>query len=386
MNVLYLTLNPNRMSTTVPTEGWFRELMPRGLRPVLVSREEGEFQRWTAEFGVPCYVDPLPFPSKANPLPYLRSQWRLRRIAATHDIDLVHANEHDVYPSARGVAAGRRVPSVASVHFTVDRGFCGWAFGGRHRPRRLFFVTERSLETCRPALEGLLETERLRVLHNGIEVARYRPSGEAGAAPPISTEREDAFTVGVACALRPRKQIEHLLRAASRLPGIKVHLAGFAPPGDEDYADRLLAEAGDTLGDRFWFHGRLDDLAPFCGGLDLFVNTSREETFGIACLEAMAAGCPVVGYASKAVDEVVLPDGGEIVPQDDVAALTAAIDRWSHHDADERAARRAGAFDQAERFDIGAIARRLFEEYRAVLDASVASSAAGTPRTSGASL
>ena len=33
MTVLYLTMNPNRESTTVPTEGWFRLLRGRGLEP-----------------------------------------------------------------------------------------------------------------------------------------------------------------------------------------------------------------------------------------------------------------------------------------------------------------------------------------------------------------
>ena len=51
MRVLYLTMNPNRMSTTVPTEGWFRLLADRGLSPVLVSRERGEFDAWARERG-----------------------------------------------------------------------------------------------------------------------------------------------------------------------------------------------------------------------------------------------------------------------------------------------------------------------------------------------
>src|SRR5262245_58769664 len=41
MNVLYLTSNPNRTSSNIPTEGWFERLGPKGLRPVLVSQQPG---------------------------------------------------------------------------------------------------------------------------------------------------------------------------------------------------------------------------------------------------------------------------------------------------------------------------------------------------------
>jgi hypothetical protein len=64
-------MNPNRQSTTVPTEGWFRFLPARGLKPVLVSRELGAFHEWALEQGIPAYQDALPFPSKGKPLPFV---------------------------------------------------------------------------------------------------------------------------------------------------------------------------------------------------------------------------------------------------------------------------------------------------------------------------
>ena len=50
MRVMYLTINPNRESTTVPTEGWFRVLGPKGLEPVVVSIEPWLPARSTREF------------------------------------------------------------------------------------------------------------------------------------------------------------------------------------------------------------------------------------------------------------------------------------------------------------------------------------------------
>ena len=83
MRVLYLTMNPNRESTTVPTEGWFRLLKERGLEPVLVSNRSGSFQAWAKEQGVPCYEVPLPFPNSRRPWAFLRSLAGLTAAAPT---------------------------------------------------------------------------------------------------------------------------------------------------------------------------------------------------------------------------------------------------------------------------------------------------------------
>src|SRR5262249_41462533 len=136
--------------------------------------------------------------------------------------------------------------------------------------------------------------------------------------------------IGNACLFQPRKKLEHLFDAAARLPdsSVKVVVAGRARPGDEGYAEALFAEGKRKLGDRLGHGGHLPTLRGLCNALDLFVNTSQEEICSISVLEALACGCPVVGYPSKSVDEQILPLGGEIVPQDDRDRLAAALSAW----------------------------------------------------------
>ena len=93
--VLYLTMNPNRQSTAVPTEGWLRLLPAKGLAPVVVSRTSGGFQQWIREQGIPSYESAMPFPSRSAPLPFLRSLWTICRIIKKHRIQIVHCNEQD---------------------------------------------------------------------------------------------------------------------------------------------------------------------------------------------------------------------------------------------------------------------------------------------------
>src|SRR2546423_10477534 len=86
MRVLYLTMNPNRQSTTVPTEGWFRELRPKGLEPVLVSNEIGSFHQWVAAQGIPAYHVPMPLPNDFSATRLIWPLWKLRGIVKRHRI------------------------------------------------------------------------------------------------------------------------------------------------------------------------------------------------------------------------------------------------------------------------------------------------------------
>jgi glycosyltransferase involved in cell wall biosynthesis len=372
MRVLYLTMNPNRESTTVPTEGWFRTLRPRGLEPVLISSVSGSFQKWAGEEGVPCYETRLPFPNKMRPWAFLSSLVSVIRVARRHRVDLIHSNEQDVYPISQYAARCLRLPLVVSVHFTMDDGYVRWAFSGAKQPARMFFVSRGSQEACRPAVESVIPEARWRVLYNGLDLDRFRPDSELRAAFRREHRLDGLTVIGVACALRPRKQLEHLFAAAAKSPltNLRVLVAGGPVAGDEEYAKGLLDDGRKLLGDRLVHVGHLRDLRGFYNALDLFVNTSQEEACSISVIEALACGCPIVGYPSKSVDEQVLPSGGEIVPQDAQAELAGALNRWLSEPARLSAAR-ANARARAEQaFDIHALSSQLWSEYESVLGAS----------------
>src|ERR1700710_521700 len=146
MRVLYLTMNPNRQSTTVPTEGWFRFLRPEGLEPVLASNETGAFHEWAVAQGIPAFHVPMPLPRNFSIRSLIAPLWRLRRLVRRHRIELIHSNEQDLYPVAQYLGRVCRLPVVVSVHFTMNRGFCEWAFAGARNPRRIFFVSQGSLD------------------------------------------------------------------------------------------------------------------------------------------------------------------------------------------------------------------------------------------------
>ena len=96
--------------------------------------------------------------------------------------------------------------------------------------------------------------------------------------------------------------------------------------GEEEAALRRLAEA-EGVAARVVFWGRRADIPELLGQMDVCAfSTTRDEGFGIALIEAMAAGLPVVASDVPACREV-LADGeaGILVPAGDPEALAAAL-------------------------------------------------------------
>ena len=149
----------------------------------------------------------------------------------------------------------------------------------------------------------------------------------------------------VLCVARmyPRKRLQDLLRAAAilraRVPGIQIRIVGRGP----EWAMLGRLHAGLGLADSVVLLGDLprERLAEEYVNATAFCLPSVQEGFGIAFLEAMAAGLPVVACRVSAIPEVV-PDGevGDLVPPRDPAAIAGALRRLA---ADPERRRRLGA-------------------------------------------
>jgi glycosyltransferase involved in cell wall biosynthesis len=114
-----------------------------------------------------------------------------------------------------------------------------------------------------------------------------------------------------------------------------------------------------------------DALRRLYSAADIFVLPTQWDTFGIAAIEAMAAGLPVVASNLNALPEIVA-DGvsGILVPQRDGDALADAIEQLG---ADPALRRRMGLEGRAvaeQRFDLFANGRRVLEVLKQVADAS----------------
>lgn len=133
-----------------------------------------------------------------------------------------------------------------------------------------------------------------------------------------------------AARLDPNKGIDVLLRALQRVratrPEVRAVIAGEATEGHEAYAESLRALRDELgLADAVELAGFVGDLRPLLAGATLYVQPSRREGFGLAVVEAMAAGLPVV--VSDVDITRLVADGrtGVRVPPDDPQALADAV-------------------------------------------------------------
>ncbi|MFD9189075.1 glycosyltransferase [Streptomyces phaeochromogenes] len=157
---------------------------------------------------------------------------------------------------------------------------------------------------------------RIEVVPNGIDVARFRFDADRRE----STRRRlglprGAYVVGGVGRLTAGKRFEVLVRALAELPeDVWLLLVGGGP--EENVLRRTAQAAG--VADRVLFTGERPnieaaqggsglDLPSLIGAMDTLASPSAEEAFGLAVVEALAAGLPVLYVSCPAVDD--LPPG-----------------------------------------------------------------------------
>ncbi len=305
----------------------------------------------------------------------LRAFRRLLFVIREHGIQLIHA--HLTYSSIWSAIASRLtgVPAIASLHVSPsatrtlrDSAIHRLATDLRDRVMRAILNRwSRAVVMVSAALRDDylargLSPQKVRVVHNGIELDRFRQAREEARS---RLERELAIPPGVpvvatVAVLRPRKGIEVLLAAA-----IQVSRAHFLIIGDGPMREEWTSLA-ETLGvaDRVHWAGFRNDVDALLAGCDLFVHPSLDDAFPTVLLEAMAAGLPIVASRVGGIPEIV-SEGvtGQLVPASDPAALSRAINALLGNE-DSMRLMRAAAESGAGRFSTAAWIERLNVVYR----------------------
>ncbi|MFC4137172.1 MULTISPECIES: glycogen synthase [unclassified Microbacterium] len=168
-----------------------------------------------------------------------------------------------------------------------------------------------------------VDPARVRVIHNGIDVERWRPVHDAAFLQNVGMDPARPSVVFVGRITR-QKGLPYLLRAATALPPeVQLVLCAGAPDTPEIMAEvqdlvRLLQQTRDGV---IWIDRMLprDELSAILTAATTFVCPSIYEPLGIVNLEAMACGAAVVGTATGGIPEVVDEDvTGRLVPIEQV--------------------------------------------------------------------
>ncbi|OBI82915.1 D-inositol-3-phosphate glycosyltransferase [Mycobacterium asiaticum] len=173
------------------------------------------------------------------------------------------------------------------------------------------------------------DPSRIDVVHPGVDLDVFSPGDRAAARHALGLAADEPVVAFVG-RIQPLKAPDIVLRAAARLPGVRIIVAG-GPSGSGLASPDGLARLADELGiaERVTFlpPQSRSELATLFHAADLVAVPSYSESFGLVAVEAQACGTPVVAAAVGGLP-VAVRDGvtGTLVSGHDVGQWADAID------------------------------------------------------------
>ncbi len=291
----------------------------------------------------------------------------LRRFLAAERPDIAHSHLGPSFhwtalalASSRGAGCPAGVTTEHAVHnrrmrMPLVKHFERWCY---RRHARIACV---SGEVARAMTGWLgLPVERLPVILNGVDTASF---ARAAPDPELLAWKGARTLVAMTARCVPAKDHDTALAAIAFLPDDFV--AVFAGDGPErPRLEALAASAG--ISARCRFLGSRTDVPAILAAADLYLQSSRSEGFGIACLEAMAAGLPVVSSAAGGLRTLV-EGAGFLFDAGDAQACAAALRRVAE-DAGLRADLKAAGAARAVEYSVDAAAGAYLDLYRRILE------------------
>lgn len=335
--------------------------------------------KWVEHQGVPV----LAFPRWSPPIPALRefaispgmSRWLASHIET---YDLLHIHALFSYPSTSAMVQARWA-NVPYILRTIGQ-LSPWSLAqSSQRKRWMLRLVERANLQGAAALHFTTALERAETEGLGLSAASLvLPLGvqlpsEPPAFPNEEKDRTDEAPIRFLflSRLHPKKRLESLLEAcallANRQPLARWQLtiAGSGEPGYEKSLRQRSRDLG--IEDHCLWLGHLEGEAKANAlrQADWFVLPSAAENFGIAVVEALAAGTPVIVSPQVAVADRVAEEAAGLVCGSDPALLVAALEQAMKGSppAMRIAARRLAQQD----FSWSSLAARLVEAYQWIL-------------------
>lgn len=308
------------------------------LEPVVFATRDGPLRAEYERHGIAVHVSAHPLHDAGGVAEYERAIDGFADWIRAQDVDVVYANTMESFFAVAG-AERAGLPSIWNIHESepwqsyfahLAPPLAGRALDCFALPYRVVFVAHATRERYR----ALDSRRQFTTIHNGLDPERLaqaagaHPRAEARAALGVARGEVMLLALGTVCT---RKSQQDLVAA---LAGIDVTLHARLRcfivgdrPGDysrglHERVDELPA----TLRGRVQVVPETDVTGLYYGAADVFVCTSRLESYPRVILEAMAHGLPIVTTPVFGIREQVRNDvNGLFYPPGDIHALRAAL-------------------------------------------------------------
>ena len=356
LKILHIDPEKNWGGGEAQVFGLVTYLAAKGHRNDLLTHPQGELFARSQQLKVKSW--PLVVRNELD----LRSILRLRRLVREERYDIVHFHTKRAHALSLWMPRGEGAPKYVvtrRMDYPVAK---GW-YTDQLYNRKVDGVIAISRPIVALLTEAGVDPKRIFLIPSGVDAGRFDPAIEA--------ERFDSeiMVVGSLAVMEERKGHRYLLEAA-RLLKQRGHRIRYLLAGD-GALKRGLEEMVETLGlsGEVRFVGFVADVPAFLAGVDIFVMPSLYEGLGVAVLEAMAAGKPVVaanvgGLAESVIDSVT----GFLVPPRDSQALAEALAKLAGEKSLAHEMGKRGAARAREHFSLETMAASNEAYYYALLE------------------
>ena len=238
--------------------------------------------------------------------------------------DIIHS--HLAYPAGflgTIIQKRKKIPNVLTEHTWIQKYFRSWI----HKQCVLYTLKNAvAIVSVSNALKdniGQFCKRNISVVPNVVDVERFKISEKT---------KSGQLNIGLLGGLGNfRKGLDILLKAVSILndKDLLLHIGGDGQllGHFKNLAKELKVE------ERCRFYGELQpsEILEFYSSIDIFVLASRDETFGVVIIEAMACGLPVIATKCGGPEEIITDDTGILVEKEDPEALARAISFMSEN-------------------------------------------------------
>lgn len=260
-----------------------------------------------------------------------------RRLHQERAFDLIHLHLPDPMSHLASLALPAEIPRIITWHADIIRHqrllklYHPWQNRLLRQARAIIVATSGHLAS--PVFAAPDIRDKARVIPFGFDLERFVVPHDKAAGIRAAYPGFRIFALGRHVVY---KGFDILIKAlAHQGPDVRLLLGGVGPL--RETLERLANELG--VADRVAFLGLIPDadLPAYYQASDLFClpSVNQAEAFGIVQVEAMAAGCPVLGTRLGNGVNIVNQDGvtGVLVPPGDVAALVDALAELRTKDA-----------------------------------------------------
>ncbi|HUT31187.1 MAG TPA: glycosyltransferase family 4 protein [Sedimentisphaerales bacterium] len=324
------------------------------------------------EMGIDCYVLPAPprrYRSLWSLAYWLRTAWRIGRIALNAKADIIHANSFKAAAASCPAAllTGRKL--IMHARDLSRRGFL-FRFCTRH--------CAKIIAVSRAVKDNLAEqgtqADKVEVVYNGVDDSSAETVASDNTTPGSQHGDNDEFIFAQVGQLAPWKNHTLFLKAAAcvaeALPDARFLLIGDDLFGrDSTYRTSLLAQIKDSgIPERVTLTGWQQNMQRVWPRIGCLVHTAEAEPFGRVIIEAMAHKVPVIAADAGGPREIINgAKTGILVAAGDIEALTEAMLHMARHRESAQELAEAGYRHVASNFTADKTAAQIGEIYEEVL-------------------